>query len=80
MPSCWSAPPSVPCNVDAENGYGHEPEDMEVAVQRFAATGAGGMGVEDWSGDPDIGLYDRSLAIARIEAAVEATARSIVHS
>jgi 2-methylisocitrate lyase-like PEP mutase family enzyme len=64
---------SVPCNVDAENGYGHEPEDMEVAVQRFAATGAGGMGIEDWSGDPDIGLYDRSLAIARIEAAVEAT-------
>jgi 2-methylisocitrate lyase-like PEP mutase family enzyme len=46
---------------------------MEVAVQRFAATGAGGMGIEDWSGDPDIGLYDRSLAIARIEAAVEAT-------
>ena len=63
---------SVPCNVDAENGYGHEPEDMAAAVQRFAATGAGGMGIEDWSGDRDIGVYDRSLAIARIEAAVEA--------
>ena len=63
---------SVPCNVDAENGYGHEPEDMAAAVQRFAAIGAGGMGIEDWSGDPAIGLYDRSRAIARIEAAVEA--------
>jgi len=63
---------SVPCNVDAENGYGHEPEDMAVAVRRFAATGAGGMGIEDWSGDKDIGLYDRAKAIARIEAAVEA--------
>jgi 2-methylisocitrate lyase-like PEP mutase family enzyme len=63
---------SVPCNVDAENGYGHDPEDMAVAVRRFAATGAGGMGIEDWSGDQDIGLYDRSRAIARIEAAVEA--------
>jgi 2-methylisocitrate lyase-like PEP mutase family enzyme len=64
---------SVPCNVDAENGYGHEPEDMAAAVQRFAATGAGGMGIEDWSGDPQRGLYDRAHAIARIEAAVEAT-------
>ncbi len=63
---------SVPCNVDAENGYGHEPEDMAAAVRRFAATGAGGMGIEDWSGDPDLGLYDRAKAIARIEAAVDA--------
>ncbi|MEM8705700.1 MAG: isocitrate lyase/phosphoenolpyruvate mutase family protein [Actinomycetota bacterium] len=63
---------SVPCNVDAENGYGHEPEDMAAAVERFAATGAAGMGIEDWSGDRSIGLYDRAKAIARIEAAVEA--------
>ncbi len=63
---------SVPCNVDAENGYGHQPEDMAAAVQRFAATGAGGMGIEDWSGDSELGLYDRALAVARIEAAVEA--------
>ena len=45
---------------------------MAAAVQRFAATGAGGMGIEDWSGDPDRGVYDRALAVARIEAAVEA--------
>ncbi len=63
---------NLPCNVDAENGYGHEPEAMVAAVQRFAATGAGGMGIEDWSGDPAIGFYDRGLAVARIEAAVEA--------
>src|SRR5437660_4864299 len=67
---------SVPCNVDAENGYGHDPEDMAVAVRRFAATGAGGMGIEDWSGDQDTGLYGRAHAIARIEAAVE-TARAL---
>lgn len=63
---------SVPSNVDAENGYGHEPENMAAAVERFAATGAGGMGIEDWSGDPKRGIYDRALAVARIEAAVEA--------
>lgn len=62
----------VPLNVDAENGYGHEPEAMAAAVQCFAATGAAGMGIEDWSGDADRGLYDRALAVARIEAAVEA--------
>lgn len=64
----------VPCNVDGENGYGHEPEDMDAAVERFAAAGAAGMGIEDWSGDDEIGLYDRAKAIARIEAAVEAAA------
>lgn len=64
--------PGVPVNVDAENGYGHEPEAMAAAVQRFAAAGAAGMGIEDWSGDPDRGMYDRALAVARIEAAVEA--------
>jgi len=62
----------LPCNVDAENGYAHEPEGMAAAVQRFAATGAAGIGIEDWSGDPEIGTYERSLAVARIEAAVEA--------
>lgn len=62
----------LPLNVDAENGYAHEPEAMAAAVQRFAATGAAGMGIEDWSGDPERGLYDRVLAVARIEAAVEA--------
>jgi 2-methylisocitrate lyase-like PEP mutase family enzyme len=62
----------VPLNVDAENGYGHDPEDMAIAVRRFAATGAAGMGIEDWSGDPGRGVYDRAFAVARIEAAVEA--------
>ena len=32
-----AAAAEVPLNVDAENGYGHEPEDMVAAVQRFAA-------------------------------------------
>ena len=34
------------------------------------------MGIEDWSGDRERGVYDRTLAIARIEAAVE-TARAL---
>ena len=64
----------VPCNADAENGYGHEPEAMAAAVHAFAAAGAAGIGIEDWSGDPAVGCYDRVLAAERIAAAVEAAA------
>ena len=67
-----AAAASVPLNVDAENGYGHAPEEVAAAVRRFAATGAAGMGIEDWSGDPARGIYDHALAVERIEAAVEA--------
>lgn len=67
-----AAAADVPLNVDAENGYGHDPEDVTAAVRRFAATGAAGMGIEDWSGDVQRGLYDAALAAARIEAAVDA--------
>ncbi|MCB1017341.1 MAG: isocitrate lyase/phosphoenolpyruvate mutase family protein, partial [Acidimicrobiales bacterium] len=69
-----AAVPGVPLNVDAENGYGHEPEAVAEAVARFAAAGAAGVGIEDWSGDRERGLYDRALAVARIEAAVDAAA------
>lgn len=64
---------ALPVNVDAENGYGHEPEDVAACIRRLAETGAAGAGIEDWSGDPERGFYDTELAIARIEAAVEAT-------
>jgi 2-methylisocitrate lyase-like PEP mutase family enzyme len=60
----------VPLNVDAENGYGDEPEDMAAAVHAFAAVGAAGMGIEDWNGTGAV--YDRTKAIARIGAAVDA--------
>jgi len=61
----------LPVNVDAENGYGHEPEDVAACIRRLAETGAAGAGIEDWSGDPERGFYDLDLAVARIEAAVE---------
>ncbi len=67
-----AAATDLPVNVDAENGYGHEPEDVARAIRRLAAAGASGAGIEDWSGDPERGFYDQALAVARIEAAVEA--------
>ncbi|MCB9386701.1 MAG: isocitrate lyase/phosphoenolpyruvate mutase family protein [Microthrixaceae bacterium] len=62
----------LPVNVDAENGYGHEPEEVAHCIRRLAETGAVGAGIEDWSGDPDIGFYSVARATERIAAAVEA--------
>jgi 2-methylisocitrate lyase-like PEP mutase family enzyme len=62
----------LPVNVDAEKVYGHEPDDDARSILRLAETGAAGAGIEDWSGDPERGFYDTALAVARIEAAVEA--------
>jgi 2-methylisocitrate lyase-like PEP mutase family enzyme len=67
---------SIPVSIDAENGWGHDPDAVAETIRLLAAAGAAGASIEDWSGDPDIGFYDRSLALARIEAAVE-TARSL---
>jgi len=67
----------IPVSVDAENGYGHTPEEVAATIRRVAETGAVGASIEDYSpayGSGD--LYDRDLAVARIEAAV-ATAASL---
>lgn len=62
---------SIPVSVDAENGYGHRPEDVAETIRRIARTGAVGASIEDFTGDPNEPLYDRSLAIERIRAARE---------
>lgn len=62
----------VPVSVDAENGYGHDPEDVADTIRAVAAAGAVGAGIEDWSGDPSRGLYDPVLGAERIAAAREA--------
>lgn len=68
----------IPVSIDAENGWGHEPEDVAATVRDLAAVGAAGASIEDWSGDATLGFYDRSHALARITAAVEA-ARALPH-
>lgn len=64
----------LPVSVDAENGWGHRPSDVAQTIRDLADIGAAGASIEDWSGDPDIGFYDRQLAKDRIEAAVETSA------
>ena len=62
----------LPVSVDLENGYGREPESAATAVRRIAEAGAVGGSIEDW--DADSGIYEPTLAVERVSAAVEAAA------
>jgi 2-methylisocitrate lyase-like PEP mutase family enzyme len=63
----------LPVSVDLENGYGAEPEAAALAITRVAEVGAVGGSIEDY--DPGGHLYDRSHAVERVAAAVEAARR-----
>jgi len=60
----------LPVSVDLENGYGDAPESAAAAVARVAEAGAVGGSIEDY--DPSGRLYERSHAVERVAAAVEA--------
>lgn len=62
----------IPVSIDAENGWGHTPEEVAATITDLAAVGAAGASIEDWSGDPDLALYEPGLAAERIQAAVAA--------
>ncbi len=66
----------VPVSADAENGWGHSPDDVARTIELLVEAGAAGASIEDWSGDAEIGFYEQALAVERIAAAVE-TARAL---
>ncbi len=72
-----AAATDLPVNVDAENGYGHEPRDVAACIRRLAETGAAGAGIEDWSGDPERGFYD--VTLRRLQAFAEVGAHCLTH-
>ena len=60
----------LPVSADAENGYGHSPEEVAETIRLVAETGAVGASIEDFAAAYGTGeLYDRLLAVERIEAA-----------
>lgn len=62
---------SLPVTVDLEHGHGPAAEDAGRAIERVAGAGAVGGSIEDW--DPVARrLYERSEAVERVAAAVEA--------
>jgi 2-methylisocitrate lyase-like PEP mutase family enzyme len=63
---------ALPVSADLENGFGDAPETVAETIRLAARTGLVGGSIEDATGDPDRPIYDRSLAVERIAAAVEA--------
>jgi 2-methylisocitrate lyase-like PEP mutase family enzyme len=61
----------VPISVDLENGYGVEPAQAALAIERAAEVGAVGGSIEDYDPDDDR-IYELDVAIGRVSAAVEA--------
>jgi 2-methylisocitrate lyase-like PEP mutase family enzyme len=67
---------ALPVSADLENGFGDAPETVAETIRLAAGTGLVGGSIEDATGDPGRPIYDLSLAVDRVRAAVEA-ARSL---
>ncbi len=66
----------VPVSADLEKGKGDSPESAAETIFAAEAAGLAGCSIEDSTGDPAKPIYDFSLAVERVAAAVEA-ARSL---
>ena len=67
-----AAATNLPVSIDLENGFGDAPAVVAEAMRLAAATGAVGGSIEDSTGRADEPLYERTLAVARIQAAADA--------
>lgn len=62
----------LPVSADLEMGLGDSPESAAETIRAAAAIGLAGGSLEDHTGRRDAPLYDFTLAVERIQAAVEA--------
>lgn len=62
----------LPVSADLENGFGDAPEDAAHAIAAAWKCGAVGGSIEDGTYDPQTPVYDFTLAVERVAAAVEA--------
>ena len=69
--SLVSATP-LPVTADLEKGMGDSPESSAKTISIAASIGLAGCSLEDHTGDRENPIYDFSLAVERIQAAVEA--------
>lgn len=67
-----AAATDLPVSVDLENCGADDPKAAAGAITRTAEAGAVGGSIEDFTGDRDKPIYDFSLAVERVQAAVEA--------
>lgn len=62
----------LPVSADLEKGFGDTPESVAMMIRDVAETGVAGCSIEDYTGNPDRAIFDESLAVERIAAAVDA--------
>lgn len=62
----------LPVSADLEKGFGDSPEEAARTIRLASETGLAGASLEDYSGNSDAPIFDFSLAVERIAAAVEA--------
>ena len=60
---------NIPVSVDAENGYGHDPETVAQTIRLVAESGAVGANIEDYAATNQKKLYDIAFSVERIKAA-----------
>jgi 2-methylisocitrate lyase-like PEP mutase family enzyme len=63
----------LPVSADLENGFGDDPGTCAETIRAASSVGLAGGSIEDASGDEAKPIYDLSLAVERVAAAVEAT-------
>lgn len=63
---------SLPVSADLEKGFGDSPESVAQTIKAAAETGLAGCSIEDHTNRPDDPIFDFTLAVERIAAAVEA--------
>ncbi|MDF2996147.1 MAG: 2-methylisocitrate lyase [Xanthobacteraceae bacterium] len=68
----------LPVSADLENGFGDSPESAAETIRAAAGIGLAGCSLEDHTGRRDAPIYDFTLAVERIAAAVEAR-RALPH-
>lgn len=62
----------LPVSADLGRGFGDSPEAAAETIRAAAAAGLVGGSIEDFTGREDDPIYDKSLAVERVRAAVEA--------
>ena len=68
----------LPVSGDLEKGFGDSPDSAAETIRAAAETGLAGCSIEDSTGRPDDPIFDFTLTVERIAAAVEA-ARKLPH-
>jgi 2-methylisocitrate lyase-like PEP mutase family enzyme len=63
---------SLPVAADLENGFGDDPTTCAATIRLAAESGLCGGSIEDASGRPGNPIYEFSLAVERVKAAVAA--------